>query len=116
MIKLRELGAKFLKIIEENGRTILREVDTLAEAEGVEFLCPLCFKNNNGPIGTHSIICWFTNKVDDAVTPRPGRWNPSGTSLDDLTFVPPGAISVLLPDPDGCKYHGFIRNGEATLS
>jgi hypothetical protein len=107
-VKLADLDAKFLKVDSE---TSYHEVESLTEADGVIFLCPKCFAANKGPVGTHSVICWFKGKVSDAMRPAPGRWNPSGTGLDDLTFVPPGAVSVLLMG--GCNWHGFIRNGEA---
>lgn len=120
-MKLRELEPSFLRYEErqepdpDSGKDTTRryfvEVPTLAEAEGVEFLCPVCFKKNGGNVGTHHVICWFNGKVSEKVSPKPGRWNPSGTGLDDLTFVPPGAVSVQLLG--GCNAHFFIRNGEA---
>jgi hypothetical protein len=89
-------------------------VDTLAEADGVEFLCPKCFAENKGPIGTHGVICWFVGKVPDHASPKPGRWMPQGTSLDDLTFVnSPGRTSSVLLLGEGCGWHGFVTNGEA---
>lgn len=89
----------------------------VAQAQGVVFVCPLCLHNNKGARpGVHSVICWFNGRgVPAGLDPGPGRWNPAGSSLDDLTFVPPGAISVLLTG-EGCKWHGYVRNGEATLS
>lgn len=89
----------------------LPTVEKLAEADGVMYLCPLCFKNNGGAIGTHRVLNWFVGKVPDDVDPKPGRWNPSGTGLHDLTFVGPGAVSVLLTG--GCGWHGFVSNGNA---
>jgi hypothetical protein len=85
---------------------------SLAEAEGVMFLCPLCFAANGGSQGTHSVICWFVGKVPDDRTPKPGRWVPAGTSIEDLTFVGPDAASVLLIG--GCNWHGFVKNGDAS--
>ena len=111
MPKLHELEGQFLKHIEEDGKERYRHVDSLEEADGIMFLCPKCFKENKGPIGTHSVLCWFTNRVPDHVQPGPGRWNPAGTSMNDLTFVPPRAVSVLLKS--GCQWHGFVRNGSA---
>ena len=128
-MKLTELDAKFYKReMEERTRTLRREdgstetvtgpceiyrpVETLAEADGVQFLCPLCFAKNGGPVGTHRVLCWFVGKVPDEAEPGPGRWNPSGTGLHDLTFVPPGAVSVHLTG-EGCGWHGLVRNGEA---
>lgn len=134
-MRLRELNAKFLRhefkrevktFRAEDGSDYQKEVDaeyyitvdTLAEADGVEFLCPVCFHKNCGRVGTHGVICWFVGKVPDSVAPGPGRWTPEGTGLDDLTFVPGNpakAISVFLTG-EGCKWHGYVRNGEATLS
>lgn len=86
-------------------------VDTLAEADGIMFLCPVCFKTNNGSIGTHSVICWFEDKVADDVEPKPGRWYPTGTGIDDLSFIPHNhSNSVLLLG--GCGAHFFITLGE----
>lgn len=111
MPTLRELDGRFLVITDLNEKR-MREVELLHEAQGVEFLCPKCFAANNGPIGTHAVICWFQGRgVPDDWNPKPGRWNPTGTGLDDLTFVPPGAISVLLTS--GCGWHGFVKNGKA---
>lgn len=89
-------------------------VDTLAEAHGVMFLCPKCYQANSGEVGTHSVICWFVGKVPDDADPKPGRWHPGGSGLDDLTFTGPGAASVLLTS--GCGWHGFVRQGRATLT
>jgi len=109
MIKLSVLEARFLK---ETPDRCLTPVTDIAEAEGVIFLCPKCFEANKGNIGTHSVICWFNGRgVPGDRAPGPGRWNPQGTGIDDLTFVPPGAISVLLTA--GCGWHGFIENGHA---
>jgi hypothetical protein len=93
--------------------TYIPEVDLLAEADGVWFLCPKCYADNGGRIGTHVVICWFVGKVSDDVEPKPGRWTPAGTGLHDLTFVPsPGrSQSVLLTS--GCHWHGHVVNGDA---
>ena len=130
MAKLRELEANFLRYERrmethrfrlpdgtEEERTGLSTyyitVEKLAEAQGVQVLCPLCFAKNNGKVGTHAVICWFNNRgVTEDIAPGPGRWNPKGNGLDYLTFIPPGAVSVLLLG-EGCKWHGFVANGEA---
>ena len=112
-MKLTDIDAHFLKVLPDGGRLY---VDSLAEADGLIFLCPKCFAEKGDSIGVHSVICWFVGKVPDDLAPRPGRWTPSGTGLDDLTFVPPpDAVSVSLTGP-GCGWHGFIKRGEATLS
>lgn len=88
-------------------------VDDIGEAQGVLFLCPLCFVKNRGEVGTHSVLCWFARSgVPDYVEPLPGRWVPSGSGLDDLTFIGPAAASVALLG--GCRWHGFVKNGDAT--
>jgi hypothetical protein len=89
-------------------------VDSLAEADGVSFLCPKCFAANGGRVGTHTVICWFEGKVADDVRPAPGRWTPAGAGIDDLTFVPGEkikAVSVQLLG--GCDWHGHVANGSA---
>ena len=86
---------------------------TLSEADGVSFLCPKCFTENGGNVGTHRVLCWFAGRVPDDLDPKPGRWHPAGASLEDLTFIGPGSVSVELVG--GCQWHGFVRNGEATL-
>jgi hypothetical protein len=90
------------------------EVDALGEAHGVWFLCPKCYAENGGPIGTHAVLCWFVGRVPDDADPKPGRWTPTGTGLSNLTFVPsPGrSQSVLLTG--GCGWHGFVADGNAT--
>lgn len=111
MPSLKDLEARLLKRMPDGSmETSLKRV---ADADGVMFLCPKCFALNNGKVGTHSVLCWFTGKVSDEVTPKPGRWNPVGETLNDLTFVPPGAISVLLTSPSGCGWHGFVKDGKA---
>jgi hypothetical protein len=90
------------------------EVDTLTEADGVLFLCPKCFAANGGPVGTHGVLCWFEGKVPDDVDSKPGRWNPVGTGLGDLSFVPGKRSHSVLLLGDGCSWHGFVTNGDAT--
>lgn len=110
MPKLSDLEARFLK--SEDDRSMLI-VDRLEDADGIMFLCPKCYAANGGNVGTHSVICWFVGKVPDSLNPKPGRWTPQGTGLEDLTFVPsPGLTqSVLLTG--GCNWHGFVTGGEA---
>jgi hypothetical protein len=89
-------------------------VSTLAESDGIMFLCPKCFAENGGAVGTHAVLCWFEGKVPDYASPKPGRWNPTGTGFADLSFVP-GAKSHSVLLLSGCAWHGFITNGEATI-
>lgn len=90
--------------------------DTLVEADGVWFRCPKCYHAANSDAGVHHVMCWFEGRVPDEANPGPGRWTPSGTGLADLTFVPGErikAVSVQLNG--GCRWHGFIAGGVATV-
>jgi hypothetical protein len=81
-----------------------------SEADGVMFLCPVCYAEQGSNFGVHFVICWFVGRVPDDETPGPGRWHPDGDTLDTLTFVGPSSASVLLTSSK-CKAHFFIRNG-----
>lgn len=93
----------------------LTHVDRIEDAQGVQFLCPKCFVANGGAVGTHRVICWSRSRgVPDDANPAPGRWKLDGTGLHDLTLNgDPGSRSVKLTG-DGCQWHGYITNGEAT--
>jgi hypothetical protein len=107
-MRLSQLEPRFYKIVRPND--LRQEVDTLAEAQGLIFLCPKCFAENGGAVGTHSVLCWFLGRgVPDSEEPGPGRWEALGTGVDDLTFRA-GSSSILLTS--GCRAHFFIRDGE----
>lgn len=102
---LRELCAKFLRRVDS--RHFWR-VDTIGEADGVQFLCPKCFEANGGPVGTHAIICWSPSVPQDTF-PTPGRWALQGTGLDDLTLF---AQSSSVKIEGGCEAHFFVQDGK----
>ena len=110
-MRLRDLDATLLRRVD--GRVSMH-VDRVADADGVMFLCPACFQANQGAVGTHRVLCWFVGRVPDDLDPRPGRWMPTGETIDDLSFVPsPGrSNSVLLTS--GCAWHGMVTNGDAS--
>ena len=82
--------------------------ETQAQAQGVMFLCPVCFQRNGGAVGTEHVLLWFRDRgVPDAETPGPGRWLATGTGFEDLTLAP--SVNV-----DHEHWHGFITNGEVT--
>jgi hypothetical protein len=111
-MRLTDLEPFFLQI--EEPRRLYKQVDTLAEAQGVQFLCPKCFVDCGGSVGCHSVICWDATKgVTPEETPKPGRWQMLGTGLTDLTLRA-GSSSVLLTG-DGCKAHFFIEAGEIRM-
>ncbi len=104
-MKLTDLDPQFLKRLDANS---WQNVDNKAEATGIRFLCPKCFKANNGSTGTHSIICWDPTVPQDT-RPTPGRWSMDGSSFDDLTLRA-GSSSIKLEG--GCEAHFYITNGE----
>ena len=111
-MRLKDLEAEFVKHDGASGHHI---VSTLAEADGIMHLCPKCFHDNSGSVGTHSMLLWFRGHVPDNVTPGPGRWTPQGTGMDDLTFVPgnpPMATSILCTG----HCHFFIENGSVRMA
>lgn len=110
-LTLRQLEGRLMKSIDE---WTSRPVDMVAEADGVFFLCPKCFAaNGNSNVGTHGVRCWFKG-VPDSYVPGPGRWNPQGTSIDDLSLVPPGMCSVQLNG--GCNAHFNVTNGQISFA
>lgn len=117
-MRLTDLEPQFVRYRREGDNVFLPYVDTIAEAQGVMFLCPLCFAKNGGKVGTHRVLCWSRSRgVPDDVEPKPGRWTLEGTGYADLTLNGDaagggGARSVLLTS--GCAWHGFVTNGEVT--
>lgn len=87
-------------------------VKSLSDAQCIMFLCPKCFVDNNGKVGTHQVEVTFEGR---GATPeqgshnkagKPTRWNVSGNGFNDLTLAP----SIL--NEGGCAWHGFITNGQ----
>lgn len=105
-MELQELEPQFLKIKDERNFLF---VDNITEADGMSYLCPVCFKNNgNSSKGVHSILSWQPH-VPEHMTPGPGRWNFVGTGYNDLSFVN-GSSSIALTG--GCNAHFFIKEGK----
>lgn len=116
MTRLRELQAAFIRHEVRDGSTYHVHVDSIGEAQGVQFLCPKCFAANSGPVGTHLVMCWSRSRgIADDVMPGPGRWSMHGTGLDDLTLNadPPSEARSVLLTGEGCGWHGFVTNGSA---
>lgn len=105
-MRLTELEPKFLTIKDGDTKTYGVQ-DEIAGADGVMFVCPLCFQNQGRP-GSHSVICWAP-QVPQTFFPVPGRWELLGTGYEDLTLRA-GSSSVHLTGP-GCGAHFFIENG-----
>lgn len=111
---LASIDGRLVKREFRDGSEFWVPVDLVADADGVAFLCPQCLDaHGDDDVGVHSIMCWFVGRVSADVDPKPGRWHPRGATLAELTFVGPGAFSIAITG--GCKYHGFVRQGRATL-
>jgi hypothetical protein len=107
-MRLLDLEPAFVKCESE---LMSRDVQSIQEADGVRFLCPVCWEKNKGPIGTHAVICWKPT-VPLSRPPGPGRWGLEGTGLHDLTLVAQQS-SVLIKEPDGTMHlHCHIQDGE----
>ena len=104
-MRLEDLEPQFLRW---KSPSAFQHVDSIEEADGIFFLCPKCFVANGGMIGTHGVMCWRPHVPQDT-SPKPGRWEFSGTGYADLTLVA-GSSSVLLTS--GCRAHFFVRAGE----
>jgi hypothetical protein len=109
-IRLAELEARFVKILPPDaaGHAVFQTDVPIAEADGVLFLCPTCFRANGGRVGTHSVLCWRPHVPQDR-SPTPGRWELVGTGLGNLSLSA-GSSSIHLQS--GCGAHFFVRDGE----
>lgn len=116
MKTLRELEAQFITYAKQQidgvEEDVLIPVQSLNDAQGIMFLCPLCFTKNNGPIGTHSVHVSFEGKnvpIESGSKNdqgQPSRWTiMGGAGLDDLQLSP----SIFL-NTSPCGWHGFIGN------
>lgn len=112
-IPFLELSPKFIKSNSEGG---WRAVDSADDADGVMFLCPLCYQRNGGSVGTHQVVIWDLTVPISPLFSGPGRWALEGETLGSLSLSPaaPGrAHSVHLQG--GCGWHGYVTNGQATI-
>lgn len=108
-MKLSELEPQFVRY---EGPSISHHGIPLTGAQGIDFLCPVCFAANNGPVGTHHVEVTFVGRgaTDEQGSHnkegKPTRWNVSGSGFENLTTTP----SIKLEG--GCAWHGYITNGE----
>lgn len=116
-LRLTDLDARFVRISEMDGLDVRAwvYVEAMAQAQGVQFLCPKCFVKNGGKRGTHQVICWSRSRgVPDTVRPGPGRWALKGSSIDDLTLDGESGNSRSVQLKGGCAWHGYVTTGVAT--
>lgn len=84
-IPLRDLDADITRHTHEDG----------AQTMAVWFECPVC--------RDHYVM------IPYADTKAPGVWAcTAGSTIDDLTLTPSYRI---VNDPNGCRLHGFVRDG-----
>lgn len=88
---------------------VFNHVETLAEADMMSMLCPKCFRDNKGSVGTHSVIVWFEGRHAPKEHNKGVRWKVKGTGYADLSTTP----SILFLD--GCKWHGYVTAGEVSI-
>lgn len=114
-LTLRDLQAKLIRLTNDDGSSVI--VPSVDQAQGVRFLCPVCFlRNGRKRPGAHSVICWSSSAgVPEITRPGPGRWRLVGTTLDDLRLMeePGKSRSVLLLG--GCAWHGFVTAGNIEI-
>lgn len=123
-MRLTELEPQFVRY--ENGPNPSGEgesefrhyVENIDEAQGVWFLCPVCFKHNGGAVGTHLIEASFAdrgvkdNQGSHNREGQPSRWSVRGIGYGDLTLLPSILIDAAPPACSG--WHGFVTNGEVS--
>jgi hypothetical protein len=115
-MRLLDLEPQFIRHEQRGDQAINVHVETLAEADGLFFLCPVCWAKNSEAVGTHGIIVTFRDRgVPDALGShnkegQPTRWTVSGSGYTDLSLQPSIDISRNLPG----EWHGFITNGVVT--
>lgn len=109
-MKLIDLDPAFLHRRDDDVRVRVKKI---ANADGLMFLCPKCFAENGGPVGTHAIICW-TPRVPDSARPGPGRWSIKGTGLHDVTLDGARGKTRSVQLTGGCAWHGYVTKGEVT--
>ncbi len=110
-LTLVELRAQLLGVpyYNERGNVVYPHVDNLNDAHGIRYLCPKCFEENSGSVGTHGIVN-FDPSISQEFRPTPGRWNLIGTGLDDLSLI--NESSSIAMTGEGCKAHFFVSFGK----
>ena len=108
-MRLVDLSPHWVTQMDANGSHWEDKVSRQQDAQGVRILCPKCFTENGGPVGTHSVIVLFKDRdIPPEAMPLMARWEVSGNDFNDLTTTP----SILING--GCGWHGFITNGDVT--
>lgn len=112
LLHLIDLEPRLLRYEKREDGVYHTHAATVAEAQGVGFLCPECYVKNGGKVGTHMVICWSESRgVPKEAFPGPGRWLLVGKTLKGLTLngEPGRSRSVLITA--GCNAHFFVTKG-----
>lgn len=105
-MKLTELEPQFIRY-KGDKHAGHSHVASLAEAQGIRFLCPTC-KVDYGD-DCHSIVLPFRGRNVDASINGGHQWDVSGTDSSNLTLKP--SVNAA---GGGCRWHGWVTNGEVT--
>lgn len=71
-MKLSDLCPEPIRFISKDRYRILPLDTPPSKADGIMFLCPVCFQKNGGPAGTHSMLplsCPTTTRCHDRPFP-----------------------------------------------
>ena len=112
-MKLRDLEPEFIRDVLNGGEGRgFHRVDSLLEAQGIIFQCPVCVDTNG-----HMVICWSRSRgAPEDVSPFPGRWAMAGSGFDDLSLnVDTGNEKDSVQLLGRCNAHFHVKNGEVTL-
>lgn len=88
---------------------VYTHVDTLAEADGIFFECPLCRSHQVSPTFAGRAVPDHLGSQNREG--KPSRWTATGTGYHDLTLQPSIDLSG---QHSGCQWHGYVTNGEAS--
>ncbi len=72
----------------------------------VSFDCPC--QAEHAPGISPRVAVYLSNPLDGGSSLRDG-WRRTGDTFDTLTLHP----SIQRAEPNGCRWHGWIKNGEA---
>jgi len=106
--KLSELDARF---VGAGGPGVFNADESPAPERtgiGLSFKCP-CGKEHDE---YDRVFVTFSNPIDGGAPVEPPRfpkWDRTGDSIENITLTP----SIQRMDENGCKWHGFVTNGEA---
>lgn len=109
MPTLSTLEAVLFRYGRVDNEDCFEHVKDLASADGIRFLCPKSFAQNNGPVGTHFIQVYFTGSSVPAYlgknkSGQTVRWTKSSGSLADLSLSPS------IQEESDCGWHGWVGN------